>query len=206
LSFRKFKGDFLRAYINFADQFVVWIGRAFAWGIFILTAAVMYEVIMRYFFNAPTLWAFDFTIQMYGAVFMMGGASAMSTKTHVKADMYYNKLSEKGQAILDLVLFICFYAPGVFALTYAGYFYAKKAWIVHETSWNSPAQIQIYFSKSLIPIAGLLLLIIGISEIFRCIICIKTGKWPERIDDVEETEKMILRKIQKGESVKGLVS
>ena len=196
----------MRAYINFADQFVVWIGRAFAWGIFILTAAVMYEVIMRYFFNAPTLWAFDFTIQMYGAVFMMGGASAMSTKTHVKADMYYNKLSEKGQAILDLVLFICFYAPGVFALTYAGYFYAKKAWIVHETSWNSPAQIQIYFSKSLIPIAGLLLLIIGISEIFRCIICIKTGKWPERIDDVEETEKMILRKIQKGENVKGLVS
>jgi TRAP-type mannitol/chloroaromatic compound transport system permease small subunit len=196
----------LRAYINFADQFVVWIGRAFAWGIFILTAAVMYEVIMRYFFNAPTLWAFDFTIQMYGAVFMMGGASAMSTKTHVKADMYYNKLSEKGQAILDLILFICFYAPGVFALTYAGYFYAKKAWIVHETSWNSPAQIQVYFSKSLIPIAGLLLIIIGISEIFRCIICIKTGKWPERIDDVEETEKMILRKIQKGESVKGLVS
>ncbi|CAO6129330.1 MAG: TRAP transporter small permease subunit [Pelagibacterales bacterium] len=196
----------MKAYINFADQFVVWIGRSFAWGIFILTAAVMYEVIMRYFFNAPTLWAFDFTIQMYGAVFMMGGASAMSTKTHVKADMYYNRLSEKGQAILDLVLFICFYAPGVFALTYAGYFYAKKAWIVHETSWNSPAQIQIYFSKSLIPIAGLLLLIIGISEIFRCIICIKTGKWPERIDDVEETEKMILRKIQKGESVKGLVS
>ena len=196
----------MKAYINFADQFVVWIGRSFAWGIFILTAAVMYEVIMRYFFNAPTLWAFDFTIQMYGAVFMMGGASAMSTKAHVKADMYYNKLSEKGQAILDLILFICFYAPGVFALTYAGYFYAKKAWIVHETSWNSPAQIQIYFSKSLIPIAGLLLLIIGISEIFRCIICIKTGKWPERIDDVEETEKMILRKIQKGESVKGLVS
>ena len=196
----------MKAYINFADQFVVWIGRAFAWGIFILTAAVMYEVIMRYFFNAPTLWAFDFTIQMYGAVFMMGGASAMSTKAHVKADMYYNKLSEKGQAILDLILFICFYAPGVFALTYAGYFYAQKAWIVHETSWNSPAQIQVYFSKSLIPIAGLLLLIIGISEIFRCIICIKTGKWPERIDDVEETEKMILRKIQKGENVKGLVS
>ncbi len=196
----------MKAYINFADQFVVWIGRAFAWGIFILTAAVMYEVIMRYFFNAPTLWAFDFTIQMYGAVFMMGGASAMSTKTHVKADMYYNKLSEKRQAILDLLLFIFFYAPGVFALTYAGYFYAKKAWIVHETSWNSPAQIQIYFSKSLIPIAGLLLVIIGISEIFRCIICIKTGKWPERINDVEETEKMILRKIQKGESVKGLVS
>ena len=94
---------------------------------------------------------------------------------------------------------------GVFALTYAGYFYAKKAWIVHETSWNSPAQIQVYFSKSLIPIAGLLLVIIGISEIFRCFICIKDGKWPERINDVEETEKMILRKIQKGESVKGLV-
>ena len=196
----------MKAYINFADQFVVWVGRAFAWGIFILTAAVMYEVIMRYFFNAPTLWAFDFTIQMYGAVFMMGGASAISTKTHVKADMYYNKLSEKGQAILDLILFICFYAPGVFALTYAGYFYAKKAWIVHETSWNSPAQIQVYFSKSLIPTAGILLLIIGIAEIFRCIICIQEGKWMERVNDVEETEKMILRKIQKGENVKDLIS
>ena len=95
----------MRSYINFADQFVVWIGRAFAWSIFILTAAVMYEVIMRYFFNAPTLWAFDFTIQMYGAVIMMGGASAISTKSHVKADMYYNRLSERGQAILDLILF-----------------------------------------------------------------------------------------------------
>ncbi len=196
----------MRSYINFADQFVVWIGRAFAWSIFILTAAVMYEVIMRYFFNAPTLWAFDFTIQMYGAVIMMGGASAISTKSHVKADMYYNRLSERGQAILDLILFICFYGPGVFALTYAGYFYAKKAWLVHEVSWNSPAQIQVYFSKSLIPIAGLLLLIIGIAEIFRCLICIKEGKWPERINDVEETEKMILRKVQKGENVKGLVS
>jgi TRAP-type mannitol/chloroaromatic compound transport system permease small subunit len=119
--------------------------------------------------------------------------------------MYYNKLSERAQGALDLFLYIIFYVPGVFALTYAGYFYAKKAWLVHETSWNSPAQIQVYFSKSLIPIAGLLLVIIGISEIFRCIICIKEGKWPERINDVEETEKMILRKIQKGESVKGLV-
>jgi TRAP-type mannitol/chloroaromatic compound transport system permease small subunit len=142
---------------------------------------------------------------MYGALIMMGGASAISTKSHVRADMYYYKLSERAQGILDLFLYIVFYVPGVFALTYAGYFYAKKAWIVHETSWNSPAQIQVYFSKSLIPIAGLLLVIIGISEIFRCFICIKDGKWPERINDVEETEKMILRKIQKGESVKGLV-
>jgi len=166
----------LRSYINFADQFVVWVGRAFAWCVFVLTAAVMYEVIMRYFFNAPTLWAFDFTIQMYGALIMMGGASAISTKSHVRADMYYNKLSERGQGILDLILYVVFYIPGIFALTYAGYFYAKKAWIVHETSWNSPAQIQVYFSKSLIPIAGVLLVIIGISEIFRCIICIKEGK------------------------------
>ena len=184
---------------------MVWVGRSFAWCVFVLTAAVMYEVIMRYFFNAPTLWAFDFTIQMYGALIMMGGASAISTKSHVRADMYYNKLPEKGQGILDLILYLVFYVPGVFALTYAGYFYAKKAWIVGEKSWNSPAQIQVYFSKSLIPLAGLLLVIIGISEIFRCIICIKEGKWPERINDVEETEKMILRKIQKGESVKGLV-
>jgi len=116
----------LKSYINFADQFVVWIGRAFAWCVFVLTAAVMYEVIMRYFFNAPTLWAFDFTIQMYGALIMMGGASAISTKSHVRADMYYNKLSERAQGALDLFLYIIFYVPGVFALTYQDIFMQKK--------------------------------------------------------------------------------
>ena len=95
---------------------MVWVGRSFAWCVFVLTAAVMYEVIMRYFFNAPTLWAFDFTIQMYGALIMMGGASAISTKSHVRADMYYNKLPERGQGILDLILYLVFYVPGVISM------------------------------------------------------------------------------------------
>ncbi len=196
----------MKSYINFADQFVVWISRAFAWSIFILTAAVMFEVISRYLFNKPTLWVFDLTVQLYGATIIMGGAAAVSTRSHIKADMYYNKLSERNQGILDLILYIIFYIPGVFALTYAGYFYAKKAWIVKETSWNSPAQIQIYYSKTLIPIAGVLLIIIGIAEIARCIYCIRDKKWPERINDVEETEKLILKKIQKGEDIRKMIS
>jgi TRAP-type mannitol/chloroaromatic compound transport system permease small subunit len=96
--------------------------------------------------------SFDFTIQMYGAVIMMGGAAAMSTKTHVKADMYYNKLIRKRAGNIRLnFIYLFLWLQEFLLLTYAGYFYAKKAWAVHEASWNSPAQIQVYFSKSLIP-------------------------------------------------------
>ena len=70
------------------------------------------------------------------------------------------------------------------------------AWKIKETSWNSPAQIQIYMAKSLIPLSGLLLIIQGISEVFRSIICIQTGHWPARMVVAEETEKILMRTTQ----------
>tara|TARA_B000000532_G_C18709563_1_gene337643 strand:+ start:49 stop:531 length:483 start_codon:yes stop_codon:yes gene_type:complete len=153
---------------------------------------------MAYAFNKPTLWNFDFSLQMYGAIFMMAGAYTLSTQAHVRGDVLYRLMKVKTQAKLDLILYFIFFFPGVIALTFYGFDYAALAWKIKETSWNSPAQIQIYMAKSLIPLSGMLLTIQGISEVLRAIICIKTGHWPERASaDAEETEKVLMRTSQK---------
>jgi TRAP-type mannitol/chloroaromatic compound transport system permease small subunit len=187
----------LRSYIYLADQISTWMGKSFAWCIVILTSSVAVEVFMRYVFNAPTLWAFDFTIQMYGAMFMMAGAYSLCTQSHVKADMLYRFLKTRTQATIDLVLYFIFFFPACLAFSYQGYKYAKTAWTVKETSWSSPAQIQIYMFKSLIPIAGILLVIQGVAEVFRCIIALKEGSWPIREIEEEETEKLLLKQSSK---------
>ena len=99
-----------------------------------------------------------------------------------------------------MVLYFIFFFPGVIALAFYGYEYAALAWKIKETSWNSPAQIQIYMAKSLIPLSGTLLTLQGIGEVFRCVICIQTGSWPERSTegDAEETEKVLMRNSQEG--------
>ena len=186
----------MKKYINFIDQLSIKVGKSFSWCILILCLGTCYEVVMAYAFNKPTLWNFDFSLQMYGAIFMMAGAYTLATNAHVRGDVLYRLMKPIKQAKLDLVLYIVFFFPGVLALTFYGYEYASLAWKIKETSWNSPAQIQIYMAKSLIPAAGILLVIQGISEVCRSIICIQTGHWPARMVVAEETEKMLMRTSQ----------
>ncbi len=184
----------MRSYIKFADNLSTSMGKAFSWCIVILMGGTCYEVIMAYAFNSPTLWNFDFSLQMYGALFIMGGAYALCTEAHIRGDVIYRLLSVKKQASVDLILYIIFFMPGVCALAFAGIDYAGDAWRSGETSWNSPAKIQIYMIKSLIPATGFLLIIQGFSEICRCIIAIRSGRWPAReVVDAEETEKLLMR-------------
>ena len=110
--------------------------------------------------------------------------------------MIYRLFKPRTQGYIDLVLYFIFFFPGVIALAFYGYEYASLAWKIKETSWNSPAQIQIYMAKSLIPAAGILLIIQGMSEVCRAIICIQTGHWPARMVVAEETEKMLMRTSQ----------
>ena len=165
----------------------------------------VYEVIVGYVFNAPTLWNFDFSLQMYGALFIMAGAYTLSTEAHVRGDVLYRLFSVKTQAKVDLALYFLFFFPGIFALAFSGLDYAHNAWMTKETSWNSPAQIQIYMAKSLIPAAGFLLIIQGISEVMRCIIAIKTGHWPSRLVVAEETEKILMRAAEEGGEPKDVI-
>jgi len=177
--------------IHSIEGLSIWIGRAFGWCILILTLSVAYEVFVRYVLNAPTVWAFDMMVQMYGALFLMAGPYALAQDTHVRADVIYRFLP-RWQARLDLLLYIVFFFPGMIALLWYGWEIASDSWRYEEVSWNSPARIQIYFFKTLIPLAGALFIIQGISECMRCYIAIKTNIWPQRHEDSKETEDMLI--------------
>jgi len=178
------------------DSLSAWSGKAFSWCILVLTMATVYEVTSRYVFGHPTSWAYDMSVQMYGALFMMAGAYTLSRNGHVRGDVIHRLLPRKVQAGIDLVLYIAFLFPGALALIYYGTEFAQDSWRYKEVSWSSPARVQIYFFKTLIPIAGALVLFQGFAEVLRCIHCIRTGIWPERLADVEETETMLMHEAE----------
>ncbi|EDQ33022.2 TRAP-type mannitol/chloroaromatic compound transport system, small permease component [Hoeflea phototrophica DFL-43] len=178
-------------FVHAVEGLSLWVGRAFGWCIMLLTLSVTYEVFVRYVLNAPTVWAFDMMIQMYGALFLMCGAYALAQDTHVRADVVYRLFPVKVQAGLDFFLYFIFFFPGILALVWFGYEIASDSWRYKEVSFNSPASIQIYFFKSLIPVSGVLLMIQGVAELVRCVIAMRTGAWPERLADVKETEDLL---------------
>jgi TRAP-type mannitol/chloroaromatic compound transport system permease small subunit len=180
----------MNAFIRFTDSLSAWVGKAFGWCIMVLTFATCYEVFVRYVLNSPTAWAFDMSVQMYGALFMMAGAYTLSRNGHVRGDVIHRLLPARVQAGIDLVLYLLFLMPGVFALVWYGYDFAADSWRYKEVSWSSPARVQIYFFKTLIPVSGFLVFLQGIAEILRCIQCLRSGEWPPREEDVEETETM----------------
>jgi TRAP-type mannitol/chloroaromatic compound transport system permease small subunit len=180
-------------YIRFADRLSAWFGKTFAWLVILMTFGMSYEVFVRYLFNAPTPWALDMSFIMYGTLFMMGGAYTLSRGGHVRGDFLYRTWSARTQAMVDLTLYIFFFFPGILALVLTGFKYASRSWSYAEVSINSPAGIPIYQFKSVIVAAGILLLIQGLAEVFRCILCIRSGSWIEAEDDVEETEDLLMR-------------
>lgn len=178
-------------FVHTIEGLSLWVGRAFGWCILILTLSVSYEVFVRYVLNAPTVWAFDMMIQMYGALFLMCGAYALAQDTHVRADVIYRLWPVKVQASMDFLLYFLFFFPGIFALIWYGWEIASDSWRYKEVSFNSPASIQIYFFKTLIPVSGGLLALQGVAELVRCVIAFRTGAWPERLADVKETEDLL---------------
>ena len=181
----------MKSVIHAIESLNIWIGRAFGWCILVLTLSVSYEVFVRYVLNAPTVWAFDMMVQMYGALFIMAGPYALAQDSHVRADVVYRLLPVRWQARIDFVLYILFFFPGMLALFWFGAEIASDSWRYQEVSWNSPARIQIYFFKTLIPVAGALLIVQGIAECMRCYLAMKSGTWPQRMEDARETEDLL---------------
>lgn len=177
--------------IMFADRLSAWFGKAFAWTILVMTFGVAYEVFVRYVLNAPTTWSLDVSFIMYGTLFMMGGAYTLSRGGHVRGDFIYRLWSPRTQAKVELVLYFLFFFPGVLALVLAGWKYAIRSWGYLEVSVNSPAGIPVFQLKSVIVAAGILLLIQGVAQVLRCIVCIRTGEWLRATDDIEETEVLL---------------
>lgn len=170
------------------DRLSNWSGKLFAWLIVVLALVVGVEVFKRYILNAPTAWIFDLNSMLYGTVFMMCGAYALAQNAHVRGDFLYGSMRPRVQAGLDLSLYILFFIPGILALFYAGYGFAELSWRIDEHSNVTADGPPIYQFKAVIPIAGALVMIQGLAEIARCIICLRTGHWPARLKDVEETD------------------
>jgi TRAP-type mannitol/chloroaromatic compound transport system permease small subunit len=174
------------------DRVSTYVGHFFAWAILLLTFAVSYEVFSRYVFRRPTDWAFDASYILYGTLFIMAGAYALSRNAHVRGDFLYRAWKPTTQAWMDLVLYFLFFFPGIIAFIYSGYGFAAQSWVTHEHSAYSPDGPPIYHYKTIIPITGVFLLLQGIVEVVRCLVCIRTGNWPQRLHDVEELDKIIL--------------
>jgi len=170
------------------DKLSTFIGQAFSWLIVVLTLMITWEVFSRYVLDHPHAWAFDVMIILYGTLFMMAGAYTLAKAGHVRGDVLYGFFEPRTQATIDLILYALFFMPGVFALTYAGYFFAAESWAVNEHSNITADGPPIYPFKMMLPLAGAILLLQGIVEVIRCVICIRQGEWPSREQDVEEVD------------------
>ena len=168
------------------DEISTWVGKTAGWCILVLTFTTSYEVFSRYLFGAPTEWAFDASYMLYGTLFMMAGAYALSRNSHVRGDFIYRAWSARRQASIDLVLYFLFYFPGMIAFVYGGYGFSELSRRMNEHSSASPNGPIVWPFKWLIVVVGVLMVIQGIVEVFRCLICIRTGTWPKRLHDVEE--------------------
>jgi TRAP-type mannitol/chloroaromatic compound transport system permease small subunit len=178
----------MRRLYHTIDEISYWSGKAFAWLIVALTFVVSIEVFKRYILNALTVWIFDFNSMLYGTLFMMCGAYTLALAAHVRADFVYIYMKPRGQAGLDLALYLLFFIPGILGLIYAGYGYAADSWRIGEHSTVTAEGPPIYQFKTVIPIAGALVMLQGLAEIVRCIECLRTGAWPARLQDVEEID------------------
>jgi TRAP-type mannitol/chloroaromatic compound transport system permease small subunit len=179
-------------YIWLADRISMWFGKAFAWCIMVMSLGVGYEVFVRYVLGAPTTWAFDLSYLMYGSLFMMGGAYALSRDAHVRGDFLYRLWRPRTQGAVELVLYFIFFFPGIIALIAAGWKYASRSLGYMEVSVYSPANIPIFQLKLIIVAAGVLMLIQGIARVCRCIIAIRENQWPPLPQDIEELDKELL--------------
>ncbi len=181
------------------DSLSTAFGKTYGWCIVILTFTTGYEVFSRYMFGAPTEWAFDASYMLYGTLFMLGGAYALSRNSHVRGDFLYRAWSVRRQAGMDLVLYILFFFPGMLAFIYSGYGFAELGRRMNEHSAASPNGPIVWPFKWLISIVGCLMVIQGIVEVRRCIMALRTGEWPQRLHDVEELDKIMLAKAEHGE-------
>jgi len=173
--------------LHAAEGLSTWTGKAFAWLIVALMTVVCVEVFKRYALNAPTAWIYDSNNMMYGTLFMMCGAYTLSKDGHVRGDFLYGNMKPRLQASLDLVLYIVFFLPGVGALTLAGWDYFQDSLAMREQTFNA-TPLPLYPFKCVIPIAGAVVMLQGLAEIIRCVVCLRTGAWTPRLKDAEEMD------------------
>jgi TRAP-type mannitol/chloroaromatic compound transport system permease small subunit len=177
----------MQSFLLGVDRFSTWVGKAFAWSVVGLTLLISWEVFSRYVLNHPHAWVLDAQIMLYGTLFMTAGAYTLSKNGHVRGDVLYGFFRPRTQAAVDLTLYIVFFLPGIVALTWAGWTYAQESLAIREQTFSAEA-LPLYPFKFMIPLAGAVLLLQGLVEIVRCVLCLREGAWPRREGDVEEVD------------------
>jgi TRAP-type mannitol/chloroaromatic compound transport system permease small subunit len=125
---------------------------------------------------------------MYATGFMLCGAYGLAQNAHVRGDFLYGSMPPRRQAALDLALYALFFLPGVLGLIFAGWEFAADSWRIGERSNITAEGPPVYHFKTVIPVAGFLVLLQGLIEMLRCVICLRTGEWPQRQKDAEEID------------------
>jgi TRAP-type mannitol/chloroaromatic compound transport system permease small subunit len=159
------------------DPIAIWSGRITAWLIIPMVLGLTYEVVSRYVFNAPTLWAYDMTFMLYGSFFMLGAAYTLQRKGHIRTDSYYAGWSVRRQAWVDVICYLVMFIPFVAIFIWAGWGYFYKAFMTGERFVSSPWMPIAWPFKLVMPLTGLLLTLQGISEFCKSLDAAITGKW-----------------------------
>ena len=166
--------------ITAIDFFSLWTGKIVCWLILPLIFAMVYEIVARYYFLAPTIWAYDISRMAYGAHFMLGAAYALSKGVHIRSDFLYRDWSVRRQAITDLLLYLVFYFPALLLFLWVSSDYAWVAVSRGERGMDTAWMPYLGPIRSCIPIGVAFLLIQGVSELLKCFYAARTGRWPQQ--------------------------
>lgn len=160
------------------DAISVWSARLTGWLILPLTFILVYEVVSRKFFHRPTTWASDMSYMLYGALFMMGAAYALQRGAHIRTDFLYRLWPARVQGVIDAVLYLVFFFPGIALFLWLGWDFAWASWLQGERAITSPWRAPIYLLKAVIPVAAALLFLQGVSEFLKSLYAAFRGRWP----------------------------
>jgi TRAP-type mannitol/chloroaromatic compound transport system permease small subunit len=160
--------QWLLAIVTIIDTVIgEWSGKIFCWLVIPLVFGLAYEVVVRYVFNTPTVWAYDVTYILYGSHFMLGAAYALYKGLHIRTDMFYANYSIRWKGIVDASLYLLFFFPGMILFMLAGWEEAMHAWSIGEKSDASPWRPIIYPFKTVVPVTAVMMLLQGVSEVLK---------------------------------------
>ncbi len=164
--------------ITWIDTFSLWVGRSVCWLTVPLFGAMVYEVVARYAFIAPTMWAYDISRMLYGALFMLGAGYALSRGVHIRADFIYRNWSQRTQGLIDATLYTVFYFPGLLVFLWMATDFAYLAWYRGERGMDTAWMPYMAPIKTVLPTGIVLLLIQGVSELLKSVYAVMRGRWP----------------------------
>ena len=160
------------------DKFSKWIGNIVCWILIPLIFAMTYEVFARKLFHAPTIWAYDISRFLYGALFMLGAAYALSKGVHIRADFLYRNFKVKTQGRVDFWLYLLFYFPGLLVFFYMTTGFVQESIMRSERGMDTTWMPYMWPIKSCLWLGIIFLLIQGVSELLKSYYAATKGKWP----------------------------